>query len=132
MSKNKNIFLRIDNDNVKNTPVDIDLQMTVFPVVLIEGTYVSQRGFYSSPQVNRVSINVIFDHKIYLRSSLFLLVLCLSLLSRWLFFSLHRTVDIFITAPLLKAINQHLVSGFSDAVKGTEQVNTREYFRLDL
>lgn len=84
----KNIFLRI-GDNGKNAcaPVDIDLQMTVFPVVLIEGTYVSQRGFYSSLQVNRVSINVIFDHRIYLKSSLFLLVLCLSLLSPWLFFS---------------------------------------------
>lgn len=85
MSENKNIFLRI-GDNVKNTPVDIDLQMTVFPIVLIEGAYVSQRGFYGSPQVDQVSINVIFDHRIYLRASLFLLVLCLSLLSRWLFF----------------------------------------------
>lgn len=47
-------------------------------------------------------------------------------------FFLHWTVDISITGPLLKAINHHLVLGFSDAGKGTEQVNTREYFRLDL
>ena len=46
-------------------------------------------------------------------------------------FILCRTVDIFITAPLLKAINQHLVLGFSDAGKA-EQVNTGEYFRPDL
>lgn len=83
-----------------------------------------------STELTEITQNTLRSLQFLLRS-LFITPFSLSL-SLYLTFSLHRTVDIFIAAPLLKAINQHLVSGFSDAVKGSEQVNTREYFRLDL
>ena len=78
-------------------------------------------------EVTQVHIQTKF--KLLKGSGLWYLCTCECMFS---FFHCTCPVDIFIAAPLLKAINQHLVFSLSDAGRATWQVSTGEYFRLDL